>query len=258
MDNMIKISGCRGAVCVLKSLRDGGRWRGWMESVSPTRMTEGGTLIGIEETMDELHDLLTPENAALVLVDHQAGLAFAVQSYDRQLLLNNTVALAKVAQAFHLPIVVTTSATKAYSGPLLPAIREVIPEVPVIERHSMNFWEDTRCHDALVKCGREKLIFSGLLTEACVTFPVLSCLAAGYESYVVADTCGGSSLLSHELALRRMADKGAQLASWLQVLLELQRDWTRKDTYDQVRAIVEEYGGGYGIGLKYAREMLPH
>jgi nicotinamidase-related amidase len=103
---------------------------------------------------------------------------------------------------------------------------------------------------------RRRLLFSGLLTEACVSFPVLSALAEDYEIYVVADACGGITTASHELALRRMEAAGAQLTSWIQVLLEFQRDWTRHETYEQARAIVEAFGGGYGIGLAYARDMI--
>ncbi|WP_416067234.1 isochorismatase family protein [Rhizobium sp. ZK1] len=110
--------------------------------------------------------------------------------------------------------------------------------------------------DEIMKTGRRKLLISGLLTEACVSFPVLSTLADGYDVYVVADTCGGVTAESHSLALRRMEATGATMTSWLQVLLELQRDWTRKETYDGARAIVEGHAGGYGIGLAYARDMI--
>jgi nicotinamidase-related amidase len=206
--------------------------------------------------MDELKDLLTPTNCALVLIDHQAGLAFAVQSMDRQTLLNNSVALAKTAVAFGIPIVVSTSASKVYSGPLMPALQDVLPHVSVLERRNMNSWEDDTVRSAIILTGRKKLIFSGLLTEACVSFPVLSVMAAGYEASVVADACGGMTTQSHKLALQRLQHKGASLTSWVQVLLELQRDWTRRETYAAVRSIIETNGGGYGIGLRYATEML--
>ncbi|MDM9627551.1 hydrolase [Rhizobium sp. S152] len=200
--------------------------------------------------------LLSPQDATLLVVDHQAGLAFGVGSTDRQLLLNNTVALAKTAKAFQIPVVVSTSASKVYSGPLMPAIRSVLGDVPSFERRNMNAWEDGVVRAEIDKIGRRKLIVSGLLTEACVSFPVLSALTDGYEVSVVADTCGGITADSHSLALRRMEAAGATLTSWLQVLLELQRDWTRKETYDGARAIVEAHAGGYGIGLAYARDMI--
>lgn len=201
--------------------------------------------------------LLTPENCALVLIDHQAGLAFGVQSMDRQTLLNNTVALARTALAFDLPIVISTSATKVYSGPLLPDLQAELPAHPVIDRRSMNVFEDEAALAAIEATGRKKLLFSGMLTEACISFAVLSAQEAGFDSYVVADTCGGLTETGHELALRRMQDGGATMTSWLQVVLELQRDWTRKATYDAARAVIARNGGGYGIGLNYARDMLP-
>ena len=207
--------------------------------------------------MDPLAELITPENAALVLIDQQAGLAFAVQSIDRQVLLNNTAALVRTALAFDLPIVISTSATKVYSGPLLPDLRALLPDHPVLDRRNMNVWEDDSVRAAILATGRKKLLFSGLLTEACVTFPVLCAQDAGFEAYVVSDACGSITPEGHAMAVHRMAASGARMTSWLQVLLELQRDWTRLSTYGAARAIVEKNGGGYGIGLNYARDMLP-
>jgi len=206
--------------------------------------------------MSDAMPLLKPEECALVLVDLQAGLAFGVGSIDRQTLLNNAIALARTATVFGLPVVVSTSATKVYSGPLMPAIHAVLPDVQVIDRHNMNLWEDDAALSAVTKTGRKKLLVAGLLTEACVSFPVLSALADGYEVFVVADACGGLTGASHDLALRRMETAGAEMTSWIQVLLELQRDWTRHETYAGARAIVEAHGGGYGIGLAYARDMI--
>jgi nicotinamidase-related amidase len=200
--------------------------------------------------------LLEPKDCALVLIDQQAGLAFGIGSIDRQALLNNVVALARTAKVFDLPIVASTSATKVYSGPLMPSVQAAIPEVVAIDRRNMNAWEDDTARGAIEATKRRRLIVSGLLTEACVTFPVLSALSAGYEVYVVGDACGGLTPASHELALRRMEAAGAKMTSWIQVLLELQRDWTRHATYDGARAIVEAHGGGYGIGLAYARDMI--
>lgn len=203
-----------------------------------------------------MQDLLTPQNSALILLDQQAGLQFGVQSMERQTLLNNSVALMESALAFALPMVISTSASKVYSGPLLPDLHALAPAQPVLERRNMNAWEDDAVRAAIEATGRRKLIFSGMLTEACISFAVLSALEAGYECYVVGDACGGLTLAGHDLALQRMAGKGAQLTSWLQVLLELQRDWTRRETYDAARAVIEKNGGGYGVGLRYARQML--
>jgi len=200
--------------------------------------------------------LLQPTQCLLLLIDQQAGLAFGVGSSDRQVLLNNTVALARTAVVFDVPVVVSTSASKVYSGPLMPPIQAVLPGVTTLERRNMNVWEDEAVRGAVVKTQRRRLIVSGLLTEACVSFPVLSALAEGYEVHVVADACGGITADSHALALRRMETAGAKMTSWIQVLLELQRDWTRHATYEGARSIVEAFGGGYGIGLAYAGSML--
>ncbi len=206
--------------------------------------------------MSDAIPLLTPDGCALLLIDHQAGLAFGVGSTDRQVLLSNTVALARTATNFKLPVVVSTSASKVYSGPLMPGIAAVLPGTKSIERRNMNVWEDDAVRGAILATGRRRLLVSGLLTEACVSFAVLSALVADHEVFVVGDTCGGLTAVSHELALRRMEAAGARMTSWIQVLLELQRDWTRHDTYDGSRNIVETHGGGYGMGLAYARDMI--
>jgi nicotinamidase-related amidase len=200
--------------------------------------------------------LLLPNDCALVLVDLQAGLAFGVGSEDRQVLLNNAVALARTARVFGIPVVASTSASKVYSGPMMPALQAAIPEVVPIERRNMNIWEDDHVRAAIEATGRRRLLMAGLLTEDCVTFGALSALASGFEVFIVGDACGGLTPISHDLALRRMQASGATVSSWIQVLLELQRDWTRKETYDGARAIVESNGGGYGIGLAYARDMI--
>jgi len=200
--------------------------------------------------------LMQPAQCALLLVDLQAGLAFGVGSSDRQTLLNNAVALSRTAVTFGIPVVASTSASKVYSGPLMPAVQAALPDVKSIERRNMNVWEDDSARNAVLSTQRRRLLVCGLLTEACVTFPVLSALSEGFEVFVVADACGGITATSHELALRRMEAAGARVTSWIQILLELQRDWTRHETYDAAHAIVEAYGGGYGIGLSYARDMI--
>jgi nicotinamidase-related amidase len=208
--------------------------------------------------MDTVEDngLLIPGDSLLVFVDQQAGLAFGAESMDRQALINNSVALARTAVAFGIPVVASTSASKVYSGPMMAPVLAALPGVVPIERKSMNVWEDEACRNAIVATGRKRMLLSGYFTEACVTFGALSATRAGFEVFVVADTCGGASPVGHEMALRRMAAAGVTLTSWIQVLLELQRDWTRHETYDAARAIVESNAGGYGVGLIYARSMI--
>jgi nicotinamidase-related amidase len=206
--------------------------------------------------MNGSETLITPGECVLLLVDLQAGLGFGTESISRQVLLNNAVALARTAAAFNVPVIATTSASKVYSGPLFPQVQAIFPDLKAMERRSMNALEDDAVRSAIQATGRKRLLIAGLLTEACVSFPALTALKDGYDVFVIGDTCGGLTAASHELALRRVEQAGAHLTSWIQVLLEFQRDWTRHDTYEAARAIVVENGGGYGMGLAYAREMI--
>ena len=207
--------------------------------------------------MKEPNLLLQPSDCVFLFVDYQAGLAFGVESIGRQAVLNNAIALARTAVTFNVPVIASTSASKVYSGPLLPSLQAVIPSAKPIERRNMDVWEDQVARAAVIETGRKRLIVAGLLTEACVSFPVLSALKEGFDVFVVGDACGGLTPVFHDLALRRMESAGAQMTSWIQVLLEFQRDWThRQETYAGARAIVEANGGGYGIGLAYARDMI--
>jgi nicotinamidase-related amidase len=200
--------------------------------------------------------LIKPEECVILLVDFQAGLGFGVESMPRQIVVNNAVALARTAAAFKVPVIASTSATRVYSGPLLRGLQEALPSVKAIERRSMNVWEDDTARNAVIATNRKRLIIAGFLTEARVSFPALSALKDGFEVFVVGDACGGLTPQSHEFALRRLEQAGARVTSWIQVLLEFQRDWTRHETYEAARAVVEANGGGYGMGLAYAREMI--
>jgi nicotinamidase-related amidase len=206
--------------------------------------------------MNSPKSLIQPTECALLMIDFQAGLAFGVESAPRQEVLHNALALARTASVFGVPIVVSTSASKVYSGSLFPSLQAAIPEVKPIERRNMNAWEDDAVRNAVLATKRKRLLIAGLLTEACVSFPVLSAIEDGLEVFVVADACGGLTPEGHQYAVRRMEAAGARPTSWLQVLLEFQRDWTRHETYEGARAIVEANGGGYGMGLVYAREMI--
>src|SRR5262249_52263106 len=148
-------------------------------------------------TMADIVPLLTPGGCALVLIDQQAGLAFGVGSTDQQTHLNNSIALPRTAKAFQLPVVVSTSSSQVYSGPLMPALQKVIPEAKSIERRNMNVWEDEQARAAVLATGRTNLLVSGLLTEGCVSFAVLSAMANGLGVFVVADACGGLTHVGH-------------------------------------------------------------
>ncbi|MFF5125934.1 hydrolase [Streptomyces syringium] len=204
-------------------------------------------------------DLISPDNAMMLFVDHQPQMFFGASSADRTGVVNATVGLAKAARVFDMPVVLSTVAAESFSGPLLPQLRAVFPQQEIVDRTSMNAWEDQALVDAVKATGRTKIILSGLWTEVCLVMPALSALAQGYEVYVVADASAGVTPAAHEHAMRRMAAAGAVPVTWLQVLLELQRDWARTETYAATTEVVKEHGGAYGLGLVYAHAMVdPH
>ena len=202
-------------------------------------------------------ELLTPHNCQLIFIDHQPQMAFGVQSIDRQTLKNNTVALAKAAKVFDIPTTITTVETDGFSGHTYPELLAVFPQHPLLERTSMNSWDDQKVRDALAKNGQKKVIVSGLWTEVCNnSFAFSAMLEGGYEIYMVADASGGTSQDAHDFAMQRMTQAGVVPMTWQQVLLEWQRDWARKDTYDAVLSIVKDHSGAYGMGVDYAYTMV--
>ncbi|MEM1434328.1 MAG: hydrolase [Pseudomonadota bacterium] len=202
-------------------------------------------------------EVLTPENSQLIFIDHQPQMAFGVQSIDRQTLKNNVVGLAKAARIFDIPTVITTVETEAFSGHTYPELLAVFPEAPLLERTSMNSWDDQKVRTALAENGRKKVIVSGLWTEVCNTTFALSAMHdADYEIYMVADASGGTSLDAHNYAMERMVQAGVVPVTWQQVLLEWQRDWAHRDTYDAVMDLVKEHSGAYGMGVDYAYTMV--
>lgn len=200
-------------------------------------------------------DLITPDNSVFLFVDHQPQMFFGVGSADRTAIINSTVGLAKAAKVFDVPTVLTTVAAQSFSGNLMPQLAEVFPGQEIIDRTTMNAWEDQAVVDAIKATGRKKIILSGLWTEVCLVLPALSALAQGYEVYVVADASGGVSAAAHEHALTRMEKAGATTVTWVQVLLELQRDWARGETYAGVSEVVKAHGGSYGLGMYYVGDM---
>jgi nicotinamidase-related amidase len=202
-------------------------------------------------------EVLTPTNSQMIFIDHQPQMAFGVQSIDRQTLKNNTVALAKAAKAFKIPTIITTVETEGFSGPTYPELLDVFPEQKILERSSMNSWDDQKVRDALKANDRKKVVVAGLWTEVCNLSFALCAMAEGdYEIYMVADASGGTSLMAHDLAMQRMIQAGVVPVTWQQVMLEWQRDWARKETYDAVMSIVKEHSGAYGMGVDYAYTMV--
>ena len=207
-------------------------------------------------TNGKVHDLLTPDNCLVTLIDHQPQMLFGVTNIDRQTVINNTVGLAKAAKVFKVPVVLSTVETKSFSGYIWPQLAAVCPDQKPVERTSMNAWEDKNYVAAIQATGRKKIVMAGLWTEVCVTFPTVQAIEAGYEVYVVADCCGDITKMAHDMAMQRVVQAGAVPMTWIQAMLELQRDWSRRETYDQVMAIVKEHGGAYGMGVEYAYTMV--
>ncbi len=205
-------------------------------------------------------EVLTPQNSQLIFIDQQPQMAFGVQSIDRQVLKNNVVGLAKAAKAFNIPTTITQVETDSFSGHTYPELLEVFTRNKLLERTSMNSWDDRNVRDALAanaKSGRKKIVVSGLWTEVCNMTFALSCLHdTDYQIYMVADASGGTSADAHKYAMDRMVQAGVVPVTWQQVLLEWQRDWARRDTYDAVMAIVKEHSGAYGMGVDYAYTMV--
>jgi nicotinamidase-related amidase len=207
--------------------------------------------------MSYFTELLTPDNSQLLFIDQQPQMAFGVQSIDRQMLKNNVVALAKAAKVFDVPTTITTVETESFSGHTYPELLAVYPEHNILERTSMNSWDDQNVRDALAANARKKIVVSGLWTEVCnLMFALCAIREGGYEIYMVADASGGTSVDAHKYAMDRMVQAGVIPVTWQQVLLEWQRDWARKETYNATIALVAEHSGAYGMGVDYAYTLV--
>lgn len=200
--------------------------------------------------------LLSPTDHTLLLVDHQPQMAFATKSHSLESVRNNVTGTAKSAKLFGVPTILTTVASKTFSGPIFPELQAVFPDQAPIDRTTMNAWEDQRVVDAVKKTGKKKLVIAGLWTEVCVVDPALSAIDAGHQVYIITDACGGVSEEAHERAVQRMIQAGAVPMTWLQYLLEMQRDWANQKTYNDVLTIAKDHGGAYGLGVIYAKEMF--
>lgn len=207
-------------------------------------------------SQDPRHELITPDNCVLAFIDYQPQMFFGVQNADRQAVFNNMLGLAKAARVFEVPTILTTVETKGFSGNMTPQLLDVFPEHPLVERSTMNSWEDEGFRAAVEAKGRKKLILSALWTEVCLAFPAIEATRDGYDVYFVADSSAGTSTAAHDHAVQRMIQAGATPLTWIQLALEWQRDWARKEHYDELLAIMREHGGAYGQGIEYAYTMV--
>ncbi|MXV50604.1 isochorismatase family protein [Pedobacter sp. HMF7647] len=205
-------------------------------------------------------NLLSPDNHALIMIDFESQMAFAVSNIDIALLRINTAIVAGASKIFNVPALVTTVAEKTFSGPVFPELEEFYPIASsgYLDRTTMNSWEDAPAYEAITGFGKKKLVFAGLWTSVCIVGPALSAISEGYDVYVVTDACGDVSTEAHERAIQRMVQGGVQPVTAVQYLLELQRDWARQETYAPVTSLMKRFGGAYGIGIQYAHTMLQH
>ena len=189
---------------------------------------------------DPLGDhLLTPQNAALAVIDYQPSQFAGVQSMDHDLLLENIVSTVKTAKAFQMPIIHSTINVATGRGkPTVPELAELLADDPPIDRTSTNAWEDADFLSAVRATGRRKLILCALWTEICMAFPALDALREGYEVYPVLDAIAGTSEDAHRAGIDRVVQAGAQPVTWVALAVELQRDWAREETVADVIEIV--------------------
>lgn len=200
--------------------------------------------------------LLTPSDHTLILIDFQPQMAFATKSIDAVQLRSNAGLIAQAAAGFGVPTILTTVAAKSFSGPMFDEVTEAFSGQALLDRTSMNAWEDAAVTTRVNEIGRPRIVMAGLWTSVCIVDPALSALDQGFEVYIIADACGDISDEAHERSMQRMIQLGARPMTSLQYLLELQRDWARGETYEMTTGIARKLGGAYGIGITYAKSMF--
>jgi nicotinamidase-related amidase len=200
--------------------------------------------------------LLTPRDHLLIMIDFQSQMAFATKSIDAVTLRNNAALVAHSAAGFGVSTILTTVAEKSFSGPMFGEVTGAFSGQGLLDRTSMNAWEDAAVIQRLNEVGKGRVVLAGLWTSVCIVGPALSALDQGFEVYVIADACGDVSTEAHDRAMDRMVQAGAQPMTSMQYLLELQRDWARGETYELTTGIAKRFGGAYGLGLIYAKTMF--
>lgn len=200
--------------------------------------------------------LISPTDHTLILIDFQSQMAFATNSIAPELLRNNAALVARAAASFGVSTILTTVAEKSFSGPMFSEVTDPFPGQALLDRTSMNTWEDEAVIAEVNRIGKPRIVFAGLWTSVCIVGPVASSIDQGFDAYFIADACGDVSPEAHERACQRMIQLGAKPMTSLQYMLELQRDWARTETYESTTGIAKEFGGAYGLGIKYAKAMF--
>ena len=200
--------------------------------------------------------LLNPHDHTLIMIDFPSQMAFATHSIDPVQLRSNAALVASAAAGFGASTILTTVAEKSFSGPMFEEVTAPFPGQALLDRTSMNTWEDQAVINKVNEIGKPRIVLAGLWTSVCIVGPALSALDQGFAVFVIADACGDISTEAHNRAMDRMVQAGAQPITSLQYLLEMQRDWARTETYDMTPGIAKKLGGGYGIGITYAKTMF--
>lgn len=191
-----------------------------------------------------------------MFIDHQPQMLFGVANADRATLINNVTLLARCAKEYDVPAVLTAVETESFSGYVYPQLLDVFPGQSVIERSSMNSWDDEGFRKAIEATGRKNIIMTGLWTEVCVAWPTIEMLGEDYNVYVVEDCCGATSAAAQEAGISRMVQAGAVRLTTIAALLEWQRDWKDKEHYNALMGILKQQAGAYGAGVEYAYTMV--
>ncbi|GAA6621428.1 isochorismatase family protein [Scytonema sp. NUACC26] len=207
------------------------------------------------------YEQLTPDNAAMLLIDHQVGtLSFGITDIDPVNLKNNALYLAEVAKLFNLPTLLTTSNPNGPNGPLFPELIQTLPNVPIIDRVIINAWNDPNFVTAVEQTNRSKLIMAGVTTDVCLAFPAISAVGAGYDVYAVIDASGTWNQTAQNAAIARMSQAGVKCINTIAVAAELQKDWTLP-TAPQMGSIFAQRLPNFGYvftGLEHTKKLAVH
>ena len=214
--------------------------------------------MSIKASAKPARSLLTPQDHALILIDHQSQMAFNTKSIDITNLRANAGILAETGKGFNVPTLISTISKDTFAGPLFEEITAAFPDADVVDRTTSNAWEDENFIARVNAMGKDRLVIAGLWTSVCCNGPVLSAMEQGYEVYVVTDACGDGTTEAHERAVQRMIQAGARPITALTYLLELQRDWARTETYELTTGISRKYGGAFGVGIQFVSAMFGH
>jgi len=192
-----------------------------------------------EATRDPVTDhLLTPQNAALVVIDYQPSQVGAVRSIDHELLVDNIISVAGLAETFELPVVLSTINVGNGQGPTIPELRAVLSDSPEIDRTAINSWEDAEFRRAVEATGRKKLIMGGVTTDICLIFPSISAVQAGFDVQAVMDASGSSYEMQEEMSRRRMERAGVVLTTTNTIIAELVQDWSSPQGSELVMLLI--------------------